>query len=102
VLIDNVEAIPIEVPLRKVFSGSGYRVDSRCMVITRIHTADGLVSEVYNGDNSTHGRTIAHIVEGELAPLLIGAGAVDLVNFDASEAGGITESRRAATMCAIH
>ena len=33
---------------------------------------------------------------------LIAAGAVDLVNFDASEAGGITEWRRAAGMCAVH
>ena len=70
--IDKVEAIPIAVPLHKVFSGSGYRVDSRATIITRIHTADGLVSEVYNGDNRTHGRTIARIVEDELAPLLIG------------------------------
>jgi D-arabinonate dehydratase len=33
---------------------------------------------------------------------LIAAGAVDLVNFDASEAGGITEWRRAAGMCALY
>ena len=33
---------------------------------------------------------------------LIAAGAVDIVNFDASEAGGITEWRRAAGMCAVH
>jgi D-galactarolactone cycloisomerase len=33
---------------------------------------------------------------------LIAAGAVDLINFDASEAGGITEWRQAAAMCAIH
>lgn len=70
--IDKVEAIPIEVPLRKVFSGSGYRVDSRCTVVTRIRTADGLASEVYNGDNRAHGAAIARIVEDELAPLLIG------------------------------
>lgn len=33
---------------------------------------------------------------------LIAQGAVDIVNFDASEAGGITEWRRAAAMCALH
>src|SRR5438132_5811515 len=33
---------------------------------------------------------------------LIAAEAVDLVNFDASEGGGITEWRRVAAMCAIH
>ena len=33
---------------------------------------------------------------------LIEAGAVDIVNFDASEGGGITEWRRAAALCAVH
>jgi L-alanine-DL-glutamate epimerase-like enolase superfamily enzyme len=33
---------------------------------------------------------------------LVEAGAVDIVNFDASEAGGITEWRRAAALCALH
>jgi D-arabinonate dehydratase len=70
--IDKVEAVPVMVPLKKIFSGSGYRVDSRCTVVTRIRTADGLSSEVYNGDNRAHGGAIARIVEDELAPLLIG------------------------------
>jgi D-galactarolactone cycloisomerase len=77
-LIDKIEAIPVEVPLRKVFSGSGCRIDSRCTIVTRIHTADGLVSEVYNGDNRAHGRAIAHIVEDEPAPLLIGEDAAKI------------------------
>ncbi|MEN0076907.1 MAG: mandelate racemase/muconate lactonizing enzyme family protein [Paracraurococcus sp.] len=33
---------------------------------------------------------------------LVEAGAVDIVNFDASEAGGITEWRRAAALCGLH
>jgi D-galactarolactone cycloisomerase len=70
--IDRVEAIPIEVPLNKVFSGSGYRVASRATVVTRIRTADGLASEVYNGDNRAHAREIARIVETEIAPLIAG------------------------------
>lgn len=70
--IDSVEAIPIEIPLTKVFSGSGYRVTSRNTVITRIRTSGGLVSEVYNGDNRAHGREIAKIVQDELAPLILG------------------------------
>ena len=69
--IESVEAIPVEIPLRKVFSGSGYRVASRNTVITRIRTAAGLISEVYNGDNRAHGRAIAAIIEDELAPRLI-------------------------------
>ncbi|TMK06200.1 MAG: mandelate racemase/muconate lactonizing enzyme family protein, partial [Alphaproteobacteria bacterium] len=70
--IERIEAIPVEIPLNKVFSGSGYRVASRNTIITRIHTAGGLASEVYNGDNRAHGRDIALIIQNELAPLLIG------------------------------
>lgn len=33
---------------------------------------------------------------------LVAAGAVDIVNFDASEAGGITEWRRGAALCHLH
>jgi D-arabinonate dehydratase len=32
---------------------------------------------------------------------LVEAGAVDLVNFDASEGGGVTEWRRAAALCGV-
>ncbi len=70
--IDSIEAIPIEIPLKKVFSGSGYRVASRNTIVTRIRTAGGLASEVYNGDNRAHGGEIARIIEDELAPLLVG------------------------------
>jgi L-alanine-DL-glutamate epimerase-like enolase superfamily enzyme len=70
--IERVEAIPIEVPLKKVFSGSGYRVASRNTIVTRIRTAGGLASEVYNGDNRSQAREIVAIIEKELAPLLLG------------------------------
>ena len=43
--IERVEAIALRIPLTKIFSGSTYRVDSRCTVITRLY-AGGLVSEV--------------------------------------------------------
>lgn len=70
--IDSIEAIPIEIPLQKVFSGSGYRVASRNTIVTRIRTSGGLASEVYNGDNRAHGGDIARIIMDELAPLLLG------------------------------
>ncbi len=54
--IESIEAIPIEIPLTKNFGGSTYTVLTRCTVVTRMRTDDGLVSEVYNGDNREHGR----------------------------------------------
>ena len=50
-------AIPFKMPLK--------RVTSRNTIVTRIRTAGGLSSEVYNGDNRAHGREIARIVEDE-------------------------------------
>ena len=60
--IDTIEAIPIEIPLKKNFGGSTYTVLTRCTVITRMRTDAGLVSEVYNGDNRSSGREIARLI----------------------------------------
>jgi D-galactarolactone cycloisomerase len=70
--VHSVEAIPIEIPLKKNFGGSTYAVLKRCAVITRMRTDAGLVSEVYNGDNREHGRAIAHLIHDELAPRVKG------------------------------
>ncbi len=70
--IDRIEAIAIEIPLKKNFGGSTYSVLKRCTVITRIHSDEGLVSEVYNGDNRERGREIVRLIEDELAPLIKG------------------------------
>ena len=70
--IHSIEAIPIEIPLKKNFGGSTYSVLTRCTVITRMRTDDGLVSEVYNGDNREHGREIVRLIHETLAPLARG------------------------------
>src|SRR3989449_687792 len=70
--VHSIEAIPIEVPLGKNFGGSTYTVLTRCAVITRMRTDEGLVSEVYNGDNREHGREIVRLIHDELAPRVKG------------------------------
>ena len=70
--IEHIEPIAIEIPLKKNFGGSTYAVLKRCTVITRLRTSDGLVSEVYNGDNREHGPEIVRLIENELAPLING------------------------------
>ncbi len=64
--ITAVEAIAVDIPLSKNFGGSTYSVLKRSTVITRLRTDDGLVSNVYNGDNRAHGLQIAALVENEL------------------------------------
>ena len=71
--IRSVEAIAVDIPLRKNFGGSTYAVLKRSTVITRMRTEGGLVSEVYNGDNREHGSEIVRLIVDELAPRLYGA-----------------------------
>ena len=70
--IESLDAVAIDIPLTKNFGGSTYQVLKRSTVVTRLRTADGLVSEVYNGDNRDHGREIVRIIREELAPLVNG------------------------------
>jgi L-alanine-DL-glutamate epimerase-like enolase superfamily enzyme len=71
--ITGVEAIALDIPLTKNFGGSTYHVLKRSTVITRMRTHEGLVSEVYNGDNRSHGREIVRVIADELAPLVRGS-----------------------------
>jgi len=68
--LDGIDAIAIDIPLRRNFGDSTYAVLKRSTVITRLRTADGLVSEVYNGDNREHGPEIVRLIRDELAPLV--------------------------------
>jgi D-arabinonate dehydratase len=72
VRLESVEAIPIEIPLRRNFGGSTYSVLKRCTIVTRMRTDAGLVSEVYNGDNREHGPEIARLIREQLFPLVRG------------------------------
>jgi L-alanine-DL-glutamate epimerase-like enolase superfamily enzyme len=67
-----MSVIAIDIPLQRNFGGSRYNVTKRCTIITRIETADGLISEVYNGDNRAHMREVVEIIENEIAPLIVG------------------------------
>src|SRR5262249_32862113 len=70
--IHSIDAIAIDIPLKKNFGGSTYSVLKRSTVITRLRTDDGLQSEGYNADNRAHAREIARMIREELAPLIIG------------------------------
>jgi D-galactarolactone cycloisomerase len=70
--IHGIDAVAIDIPLDKNFGGSTYAVLKRSTVITRLRTQDGLVSEVYNGDNREAGPRIVRLIRDELAPLIVG------------------------------
>lgn len=70
--IERIETIPIRVPLRRTYSGSHYRMTHRSTIVTRVHTAEGVVGEAYAGDEDAGLAEIDGIVQTEIAPRLIG------------------------------
>ena len=70
--IRGIEAIALEIPLAKNFGGSTYNVLKRCTIVTRLTTDEGVVSEVYNGDNRDEGREIVRLIHEDLAPRVQG------------------------------
>src|SRR5690349_12614971 len=75
--IESIEAIAIDIPLRKNFGGSTYAVLKRSTIVTRLRTDDGLVSEVYNGDNRDHGPELVRLIQETLAPRVRGRDVTD-------------------------
>lgn len=76
-LIERVETLSLRAPLARTYAGSVYSMRNRCTIVTRIHTSDGLSSEVYTGDTDEEQDRIVRIVHEELAPRVIGQSASD-------------------------
>lgn len=70
--ITRIETIPIRVPLDRVYKGSHYQMTHRSTIITRVHTAGGVVGEAYAGDEDAGLADIDRIIHGEIAPILVG------------------------------
>ncbi len=75
--IERIETIALRAPLGRRYSGSGYSMVNRCTIVTRLTTADGVVSEVYTGDTDVEQSIIVGIIHDELAPRLLGRSATD-------------------------
>ncbi|MCI0581851.1 MAG: mandelate racemase/muconate lactonizing enzyme family protein [Chloroflexi bacterium] len=76
-VIERIETIALRAPLDRRYSGSAYSMDSRCTIITRLFTADGVVGEVYSGDTDAEQAQIVGIIHDELAPRILGRSATD-------------------------
>ena len=76
-VIERVETVALRAPLGRRFQGSAYSMNNRCTIVTRLFTADGLVSEVYTGDTDAEQALIVGIIHNELAPQIIGRSAAD-------------------------
>ena len=74
--VERIETVPIRVPLPRTYSGSTYRMTHRSTIVTRVHTAEGIVGECYGGDEDTQLAQIERIVHEEIEPRLAGADAL--------------------------
>ena len=70
--ITDVEADIVRIPLSTRFSGSVYQIESRCTIVVRVHTDEGLVSEVYSGDERTGYELLKDLVVGPMAEAVKG------------------------------
>ena len=70
--ITRIETEQIRVPLDRVYKGSHYKMTHRSTILTRIHTASGLVGEAYAGDEDAGLAEIDAIIHDEIAPKLLG------------------------------
>ena len=70
--ITDVEADIVRIPLSTRFSGSVYQIESRCTIVTRVHTDEGLISEVYSGDERTGYQLLKDLVVGPMKDAVLG------------------------------
>ncbi len=70
--ITDITVTAVRAPLAREFRGSFYRMTHRATLITRIHTADGILGEAYAGDEDAGLMEIARIVLNEIRPRLVG------------------------------
>ena len=70
--ISRVEAIPLKRQLDQYFEGGTYRIVNRDTIVTRVYTDEGLVGEVFGGDEDHAQEKVIYVIREVLAPLLVG------------------------------
>ena len=76
--IERIECIPLSMPLPRTFRGSNYFMTHRCTIITRRLHREGIVGEVYNGDEFETQAEVLKIIHEEIEPQLIGMDAFNI------------------------
>lgn len=76
--IVEVNAIPLERDLTKVFEGGTYKITSRFTLVTEIRLANGVVGQTYGGDEERYQREIADIINGPYQEMIVGQDVFDI------------------------
>lgn len=70
--ITQIEVIPLVRKLESPFEGGTYRIVNRFTLVTRVHTDEGLVGEVFGGDEDMTQTEIVNLIRDHFAPMLVG------------------------------
>jgi D-arabinonate dehydratase len=70
--ITQVEVIPLARKLESPFEGGTYRIVNRYTLVTRVYTDEGLVGEVFGGDEDMTQNEIVGLIRNHFAPMLVG------------------------------
>ncbi|GEO26020.1 mandelate racemase [Alicyclobacillus acidoterrestris] len=74
--IERIETDIVRVPLETDYKGSHYHMTHRSTILTRIFTDQGIVGEIYTGDEDDGNGQIQRIIHEEIAPRMIGQDAL--------------------------
>lgn len=70
--ITHIEAIPLVRQLQQVFQGGTYKITSRNTIVTRVELENGVIGEVFGGDEDQYQLDVCRIVNQIYRPLLLG------------------------------
>src|SRR4051794_20221755 len=70
--ITKIEAIPLVRKLDQEFLGGTYRIINRNTIVTRVHTDEGIIGEIFGGDEDYSQARVVGVIRDYFAPLLIG------------------------------
>lgn len=76
--IKFIEAIPLRRDLETAFQGGTYRITSRPTVVCRVELDNGLVGEIFGGDEEQYQREVIELVNTHYRPLLVGGDVRDV------------------------
>ena len=70
--IKHIEAIPLVRELEDEFKGGTYTITSRYTLVTRVLLENGIVGEVFGGDETDYQSDIVRVINDIYGPMLVG------------------------------
>lgn len=76
--IVELTAIPLERKLDKTFIGGTYRIQTRYTLVTEVRLANGVVGQVFGGDEELYQKDICALINSRFREILVGEDALNV------------------------